>query len=260
MKITFLGAGAAFTTQEYYQSNMLVTAASGKRLLIDCGTDIRHSLAEQGIHAGNIGAEIDAVYISHCHSDHIGGMEYFAFASYFGGKRGAIKLFAEQDLLRKLWNESLKGGLGHIQGKSMQMDEYFDCRPLSHNASFRWEEIDFQLVAMPHIVVDDEIIYSHGLLIGKTESEKYAAFISTDAQFRPDMISAIAQKVSVIFHDCETTPFKSVVHAHYDELRTLPAAVRNRMWLYHYQPDPVYEPEADGFKGFVKRGQEFYFD
>ena len=44
MKLTFLGVGSAFTLQ-YYQSNMLVDVPEGK-LLIDCGSDARHSLAE----------------------------------------------------------------------------------------------------------------------------------------------------------------------------------------------------------------------
>lgn len=260
MKIKFLGAGSAFTTQEYFQSNMLLTAPSGKRLLIDCGTDIRHSLGEAGIHAGNIGAEIDAVYISHCHSDHVGGLEYLAFTTYFSGYRGKIKLFAEENLLRKMWDESLKGGLCCIQGKSMQLNSYFDCHPLDHDAFFPWEGIGFSLVGMPHITHDNQVVFSYGLLIGGNNADEDAVFISTDSQFRPDMISLMARKAAVIFHDCETSPFKSGVHAHYEELRTLPEVVRNKMWLYHYQPDPVYEAEADGFKGFVIKGQEFLFE
>ncbi|MDM8523453.1 hypothetical protein QUF80_08790 [Desulfococcaceae bacterium HSG8] len=46
MKIKFLGVGSAFTTPEYYQSNMPVTSRSGKQLLVDCGGDIRFSLGE----------------------------------------------------------------------------------------------------------------------------------------------------------------------------------------------------------------------
>jgi len=33
MKIKFIGAGSAFTSPDYYQSNMLITSKSGKRLL-----------------------------------------------------------------------------------------------------------------------------------------------------------------------------------------------------------------------------------
>lgn len=258
MKLTFLGVGSAFTTPEYFQSNMLLTAASGKTLLIDCGTDIRHSLAEHRLAARNHGPAIDAVYISHSHSDHIGGLEYLAFTSYFSGAPEKIKLFAAAPLLTGLWEESLRGGLACIQGKSMRLHDYFDCREVGPNALFCWEGIAFQLVPMPHILVGNEVRYSYGLLIGQGDGDDYAAFLSTDSQFRRDLVSRLAGRVGAIFHDCETTAGKSGVHAHYEELRTLPAAIKSKMWLYHYHPAPPFAPEADGFKGFVKKGQEFH--
>ncbi len=69
MKLTFLGSGSAFTMNNR-QSNMILED-DGKILLIDCGTDIRHSLHQQDLSY----KDIDAVYISHLHADHIGGME-----------------------------------------------------------------------------------------------------------------------------------------------------------------------------------------
>ena len=41
------------------------------RLLLDAGADVRHALKGVGL----ISADIDGVYISHPHSDHIGGAE-----------------------------------------------------------------------------------------------------------------------------------------------------------------------------------------
>ena len=40
MRLTFLGTGSAFTMQNF-QSNMLLEDG-GRRLLIDCGGDVRH--------------------------------------------------------------------------------------------------------------------------------------------------------------------------------------------------------------------------
>ncbi|CAA9435206.1 MAG: Ribonuclease Z, partial [uncultured Phycisphaerae bacterium] len=70
MKLTFLGTGSAFTLANY-QSNMLLED-SGKRLLIDCGGDARHAMAAAGYKA----ADVDALYVSHLHADHIGGIEW----------------------------------------------------------------------------------------------------------------------------------------------------------------------------------------
>jgi hypothetical protein len=66
-------------------------------------------------------------------------------------------------------------------------------------------------------------------------------------------------RADVIFHDCETSPFPTKIHAHYTELLILPAKIRNKMWLYHYQPGALPDAEKDGFRGFVKRGQTFEF-
>jgi hypothetical protein len=52
---------------------------------------------------------------------------------------------------------------------------------------------------------------------------------------------------------------QSNIHAHYEDLCTLPVNAKQKMWLYHYQPHPHYKPGADSFKGFIKKGQEFDF-
>src|SRR5215813_8474415 len=70
MKLTFIGTGSAFT-MDNFQSNMLLED-SGKRLLIDAGGDVRFALAKVGLGA----KDIDALYISHLHADHIGGIEW----------------------------------------------------------------------------------------------------------------------------------------------------------------------------------------
>lgn len=259
MKIKFIGVGSAFTTPEYYQSNMLVTVRSGKKMLLDCGSDARFALSECNINNYNLGDEIDAIYISHLHADHIGGMEWLAFNTYFGPKRVKPKLFMEAQLMDQMWNNSLRGGLGCIEGKEMHLSDYFKCRPLSCNASFLWEGIGFTLVEMPHVITEGRNHNSYGLVVKAERYKGSSVFITMDTHFQPDCIAAISEKVRLIFHDCETSRYKSIIHTHYEDLCTLHAEIKQKMWLYHYQPNPDYNPEADGFKGFVKKGQEFNF-
>ena len=33
--------------------------------------------------------------------------------------------------------------------------------------------------------------------------------------------------------------------------------MKGKIWLYHYQASSDYDPAADGFRGFVKKGQVF---
>ena len=80
MKLLFLGVSSALSVgDKKYQSNMLIKSSTNRHLLIDCGTDIRHSLYEQGVSHSTI----DAVYISHLHADHVGGLEWLSFSKVF---------------------------------------------------------------------------------------------------------------------------------------------------------------------------------
>ena len=80
MRLIFLGSGSAFTLgEDNYQSNMLVDDSSGNCLLVDCGSDARHSLFAQGYSYKNI----HSVFISHLHADHVGGLEWLALTSYY---------------------------------------------------------------------------------------------------------------------------------------------------------------------------------
>lgn len=259
MKIKFVGVGSAFTTMEYFQSNLLVIAGSGKKMLVDCGTDIRFSLGECDINDRNLNEEIDSIYISHLHSDHIGGMEWMAFQCYFSNHHRP-KLFMEEHVMHEMWEHSLKGGLGCIEGKVMHLTDYFECQSIAANGSFDWEGIHFSLVKMPHVLTGYKNAYSYGLLMEETRSKSQVVFFTTDTQFQPEIIIKMSEKADVIFHDCETSQYKSIVHAHYDDLCTLPASVKRKMWLYHYQPHPEQNAVKDGFKGYVKKGQEFSFN
>ncbi len=255
LKLQFLGVGTQSSSQDQYHSNMVITTPSGKRMLVDCGSDVRFSLAEINLLPG----DIDAVYISHLHADHIGGLEWLAFNTYFNHKVKKNLLFCEKRLLERLWKNSLKGGLECIGGKCMQLSDYFNCHPLEAASAFKWEGINFKLVEMLHIPGTRCESYSYGLLVDKTADREKSFFISTDTMFQPQRLEKIAESVDVIFHDCETSEKRSTVHAHYDQLCTLPESVKQKIWLYHYEPHLGYNPRDDGFRGFVVKGQEFSF-
>jgi hypothetical protein len=100
-----------------------------------------------------------------------------------------------------------------------------------------------------------KIVPSFGLLI--KEEAGTVTFITTDTQFCPRQIERFYEMADIIFHDCETSKNKSNIHAHYDDLRSLPGKHKGKMHLYHYNPDPVQDPLKDGFLGFVKKGDTF---
>jgi ribonuclease BN (tRNA processing enzyme) len=254
MKLTFIGTGSAFTMSNF-QSNMLLED-SGKRLLIDCGGDARHALAKLGLGA----KDIDALYVSHLHADHIGGIEWLGFARYFG-QGPKPELFVNERLAAPLWENSLRGGMASHQGVVLTLDHFFSpVHRIAHNGGFRWGQIDCQLVQTVHYMDGYEIVPSYGLIMrDQAKPSVGEVFVTTDTQFAPNQINDFYKRASIIFQDCETSPYKSSVHAHYTELITLPAETKKKMWLYHYQDGPLPDAKADGFAGFVKQGQVFEF-
>ncbi len=253
-KLTFLGVGGAFT-MKYWQSNMLVES-QGKRLLIDCGGDCRFSLAEQGLSA----KDIDAVYISHCHADHIGGLEWLGFSRYFspGPKPD---LYINERLADTLWHNSLKGGMASHQGILLTLDSFFSTvHRIGRNEHFEFGDSTYQPIQTIHYMDGYEIVPSYGLLIDPV-GPRQECFLTTDTQFCPNLLMDFYQRSRLIFQDCETYDLtgkiKSGVHAHYTELKTLPPEIRAKTWLYHYNDGPLPDAKADGFAGLIAKGQSF---
>jgi ribonuclease BN (tRNA processing enzyme) len=114
VSLTFAGCGGFFADQSQYQSNFVITSeAPGKeprRLLFDCGTDAKFSLPELGLDASSF----EAVYISHQHGDHAGGLEWMGFYTYFTGKPKP-KLVCNHGLMGELWEHGLRGPMSTLR-------------------------------------------------------------------------------------------------------------------------------------------------
>lgn len=255
MQLTFLGTGAAFSL-ENYQSNLLIEA-QGERLLIDAGSDIRFSLQAAGFSY----KDIHSIYITHIHNDHVGGMEFLAFLKYFDSTCPKPHLYCHKWIGEDLWAFCLKGGLASIQGKILQMDDYFILHMLGKDEMFRWQGLTFQLVQSLHVDNGYWVVPTFGVLITDPASGK-KVYHTSDTQLDLRYLANAYAQADVIIQDCETLPFKTGVHGHYDDLRLLDPAMKAKMYLWHYQDNVVKEfaawsqkASADGFAGFLKCGQ-----
>lgn len=255
MKVTPLGCGSAFTMKDF-QTNILIEH-EGKRLLVDAGTDIRFSLAKQGLSY----KDINAAYVSHLHADHIGGLEYLAFCSYFDPSCSDITLYGHHRVLDEAWNHVLRGGLRSVQGKVVGLSDYFNVHPVPDNTFFLWQQCVFEIVQAVHIVDGYSVVPSYGLMISHPEKPK-RMYITSDVQFAPSQIKDFYAQADIIVQDCETAPYMSGVHAHYKELKTLPPETKAKMWLIHRQDNILIdfkksqeEAVAAGFLGFCETGK-----
>ncbi len=251
MQLMFLGSGSAFWLKpDNFQSNILLTSKTGKRLLIDCGTDIRFSLAAAGLSY----RDVDDIYISHLHADHVGGLEFMGFSSMFDRRCKQPGLYISESLGDELWTNCLAGGMSTINDKICNLSDYFSVHAVSETGGFVWEGVEFNLVATDHVMGREKSMISYGLFF--TVGNK-SIYLTTDTRFSPQRLGRYLEDADLILHDCETSPGASGVHARFEDLRGLPEAIRKKMWLYHYDDGPLPDPIKAGFCGFVRRGQVF---
>ena len=225
MKITFIGTGSAFTLRNWNTS--LVINHEDKNLLIDAGMDVRHALHDVDMSA----KDIDAVYVTHQHADHAGGLEWLAFMTYFSPDKRKPKMLIDGDLAGALWRGTLSGGLHCVDGRDMMLYDYFDVHK-DWEAPFEWNGVPLSIHKFDHIRGATSAMQNNALVMTVPGINK-KVFITGDMKFVED--NPLYGSSDLIIHDCETGPFQSGVHAHYDQLRMLPPEVKAKMLLVHYQ-------------------------
>ena len=98
--LTFLGVGSAFAKKNY-QNNLLIENES-ENILIDCGSTAPRSLYEMKRSI----LDIDNIFVTHIHGDHVQGLEETAFMSFFVGrptKRKKVKELMEKEGIEEIF-------------------------------------------------------------------------------------------------------------------------------------------------------------
>lgn len=249
--LKFLGSGSFFTMKNFHSNIILRDNKSGKCLLIDCGTDIRWALQK----ANEDLSDIEAVYISHTHADHAGGLEWLGYAKYFNKDADKPSLVCHHSIVPKLVRQL--DTMMALTNHTADLSTFFNI--IRCEETFSWRGMDFQVIPQIHVPNEEGDLMSYGLVMSSQEGDTW--YLTTDSVVNRNNLTdykEIYQEVDLIFHDCETIN-TSEVHTHYDFLNRFPKQVKKKMWLYHYQDNPEQDPVADGFAGFVKRGDEFIY-
>jgi ribonuclease BN (tRNA processing enzyme) len=260
MKITFLGVSGALSPK--YNSNMLIDQGEDC-ILFDCGEDVMYSLKD----AGRTPEELDAVYISHLHYDHMGGLSWLGYYSMFVMKR-RLALYIHESLISDLW-AMLRPAMEKLDGHDMQtLEDYFWVNPMGGiNEWTIHRSLCFKTVLQPHVETPQGNMYSYGLSLHEStlDNGRWRPFvhrgkcvsISSDSK-RIKMLPSYAYEYDLIFCDCDVMNLGGV-HANYDDLKKMTQDIKYNMWLYHYHDlgDKMPDAVADGFAGFVKEGQVF---
>lgn len=235
--IQMAGTGSAFS-KCYYNNNAIVRSGDF-RLMIDFGFT-----APLALHQMNISLnQINAVLITHIHSDHTGGLEELAFQSMYkyGHKHGKIKMYIADALADPLWENALKAGLVNERDGIVTLGHYFDVQLMKVGVKYAISDgLTIEIVKTEHIPDKD----SYSLYINDN------IFYSADMTFNRALVehAVYERKCNVILHDCQ---FEGVglVHAALDELLTLPDDIQSLLYLMHYDDEM---PQYIGRTGKMK--------
>jgi ribonuclease BN (tRNA processing enzyme) len=243
LQIQMIGTGSAFG-KSYYNNNALVTS-NEYTLLIDCGVTAPRALHELNIEF----TQIDAIFISHIHADHIGGLEELAFQLTYKYKH-RMKLFLPDTIVTTLWEHSLRGGLENIAEGFTCLQDYFEVVALSEGLHELAPGLNVELLRTEHIQGKP----SYSLIINDK------LFYSADAKFNYDLLVDLSDRRGIkhIMHDCLLSG-PGVVHASLDELLTLPEHIQKKVLLMHYSDNmPKYIGQT-GQMSFIEQFKKYEF-
>ncbi len=88
MQVTMLGTGTPFPNAERFGSAILIEVA-GKRLLFDCGRGAVIRLKQAGVSP----SEIDGLFLTHLHSDHVVGIPDLWLSGWFLGRDRPLRVW-----------------------------------------------------------------------------------------------------------------------------------------------------------------------
>lgn len=235
-RLLFLGTGNS-ESLDNFNSNLLIMSAR-QRMLVDCGWTIKPALRNIGLSI----ADIDTIFITHVHGDHIFGLEQLGFELRYKCNRKPT-LILEEGIYDELWTHCLKGSMGKSSSGENSLEDFFKIRHVDEHA-FTVDNLSFETFKTHH----------------EPNKPSYGLVINNDIVFSSDtkaVASVSRRKARLYIHDV-TTQEGNPAHAGLEELvKAYPRSVREKMLLTHYDDD-IYsylEYVQTNFMGLAATGQ-----
>ena len=264
LTLYFIGVGGAFT-ERFNHSNLLIIKGKD-HLLIDCG----HKCPSALIKAGLSITDIENIFITHSHTDHIGGMEQLILMNRYIKKKKP-NIIINETYQHILWDYSLRGGCAFNEENAndiLTFHDFFNIIRPKYLLDYRREtmevtigSINLKIFRTKHIPNTSNnwlgSFWSCGLIIDDR------IMFSGDTRYDEELVTSYDEcfNFELIFHDCQF--YTGGVHASLDELINLPLEIKNKMLLYHYgdnYEDYINKVKEYGFKGLAEQSQYYVFD
>ena len=194
MKLTILGSGCPSVDLDRHGPSALIDCGEGARILIDCGSGVTQRLLEHGLP----GSEIDALLLTHLHSDHIVDLFQLIISSWHQGRLRPQKIFGPPgtrdyvDQLLMLWKAELRQRIAHEQRTSTKALEV-DVTEIKDGDELNFGNLWVKTVTVMHLPVR----HAFGFVFETAEGK---AVISGDTIYCPALIEA-AKGADVLLHE-----------------------------------------------------------
>ena len=194
IELTLLGTGCPSVDLDRLGPANLVDGGPSSRLLIDCGSGVTHRLLE----AGCPGSQLDALLITHLHSDHIVDLFQLIISSWHQGRKYPQRIFGPPgikkfvDGLMKLWAPELTQRVAHEKRPSAAALET-EVTEISDGDTLNFKHITVKVVEVNHLPVR----HAFGFIF-ETSNARLA--ISGDTTYCPALIKA-AKNVDMLVHE-----------------------------------------------------------
>jgi ribonuclease BN (tRNA processing enzyme) len=231
IRVKFLGVGDASQQGLGHASIVLETlygSPGAQRMLVDCGPGVIDSFIAE------YDCLPDAVFITHCHLDHIADFEKLFIKSWFHKpKQHRPKIFVPITIVELLHSRVGSYPEALAEG-GVNFWDAFQLIPVQD--SFQFHDLCYQIFPARH----------HGLNSAYSLYLNDCFFYSGDTRPVPEVIEHKLDEKCTIFHDCSVLGNPS--HTGIDDLiREYTPKTLQRLYAYHYH-------DASEGPRFIERG------